>query len=653
MSNSLDVESVEHKPIAGYPTIHWRGKRPFRNRDYYPAQLRECYGPSNDGWRNRIYWGDNLQIMCHLLKEFRGAVQLIYIDPPFDSKADYRRRITLRGRSVASDRSGFEEKQYVDIWTNDEYMQFMYERLLLMRELLSDTGVIYLQADHRKEHHLRMLLDEVFGPENFLNKISWRSQVARGAKVNAFYLPFSTHYIAVYAKHKSPEATVWRPQKKRTILTEAEATQEYMADEKGYFRTSDPGSYSFESLCRLHERGLLYAPYGGVVCIDCGQRRIYASNGGNIAVKYYLEDLGNGRFAVNRAIDNLWEDVPGLGTTPGEDVGYPTQKTEALLRRIILMSSDPGDIVFDPFMGSGTTQAVAMQLGRRFLGADINLGSVQIVTKRLLTAAQELEDEKAVHDLAATSEDQDGALRQSSSAETTRYTGFEVYSVNFYDVFRNPIEAKELILNALNAQPLPAGHVFDATIDGRMAKMMPVNRIATRSDLNELLANLDYRAMQRRYSENPYSVVERITLVCMGHEPDLAACLQQELRPYTVDIEVIDVLREREDIHFKRDSEARISVQDGELHVNAFYPMNLLQKLSIQKDSVTDWRELVDSISIDWNFDGAVFTPTLLDIPEEDGHVAGKYTIPSDAGTIRIKIADLLAEIWEGTVVYA
>ena len=652
MTSSVNLQQFDLSPIVGYPTINWRGKRPFTSATYYPAQLRETYGQNIDAWRNRLYWGDNLQVMSHLLKEFRGGVQLIYLDPPFDSKADYRRRVSLRGQAVVSDRTAFEEKQYTDIWTNDEYLQYIYERLVLLRELLSSTGVIYLHADHRKEHHLRMLMDEVFGPDNFLNKISWRSQVARGAKVNAFYLPFSTHYIVVYAKRKSLETTTWHPQRKRTILSEAEAAQEYMLDEMGYFRTSDPGSYSFESLCQLHERGLLYAPYGGRVDVDSESRRVYASNGGNIAVKYYLESLGNGRYAVNRAIDNLWEDVPGLGTTPGEDVGYPTQKTKALLRRIILMSSNPGDLVLDAFMGSGTTQVTAMELGRKFIGVDINSGSVQTVVKRLLSAIHGLEQdsEKLVrHRLV----DNDKAeIESSADRDLTLYTGFNVYNVNCYDVFPNPAEAKDVILAALETQRLAPGSVFDATRDGRLVKVMPINRIATPADLNELLANLDYKSMQRRYLENPSRVIEKITLVCMGHEPDLAACLKQELHPYNVDVEVLDILRDRSDIQFRRDSEARIKVCNEMLTVEAFYPMNLLQKLSQQKDSVEDWREIVESIMVDRHYDGAVFAPELVDVPDDDALVRGAYEIPRDAGSIRIKITDLLLEIWEGTVAY-
>ena len=324
-------------------------------------------------------------------------------------------------------------------------------------------------------------------------------------------------------------------------------------------------------------------------------------------------------------------------------VNYPTQKPEALLERIIKASSNPGDIVFDCFMGSGTTQAVAMKLGRRFIGSDINLGAVQITTKRLLGIASELEEKTPQTELNLEETDE----------PSTYYTGFEVYNVNHYDVFRNPIQALELLIEALELHPLPQSNLYDGEKDGRMYKIMPVNRIATRVDLNELIAGFDYKAFEERQNEAPNKPVEHLTLVCMGHEPDLADQLQTEVLPYKLDIEVVDILRDRQDLQFKRDSEAKIEIKGNQLVIEQFYPMNLLSKLSLQKEKVEDWRELVESIMIDWNYDGAVFEPAESDIPSKKEQVSGTYEIPKDAGTIRVKITDLLSESLEMEVQYA
>ncbi len=141
-------------------------------------------------------------------------------------------------------------------------------------------------------------------------------------------------------------------------------------------------------------------------------------------------------------------------------------------------------------MGSGTLQEVAMRNGRKFLGADINLGAVQITTKRVLTVASEIEA-------------QSPKLLPEDDQPNTFYTGFEVYNVNNYDIFRNPIQAKDLLIQALEINPLPAGSLFDGEKDGRMFKIMPINRIATRQDLNELITGFDYRAFEKRKAEHP------------------------------------------------------------------------------------------------------------------------------------------------------
>ena len=171
--------------------------------------------------------------------------------------------------------------------------------------------------------------------------------------------------------------------------------------------------------------------------------------------------------------------------------------------------------------------------------------------------------------------------------------------------------------------------------------------VFTKADLKELLANLPYKTYEKRKEENPGQPVERITIVCMGHEPDLKSALQQELVDYKVDIQIVDILRDKADLQLKRDAEAEIVREGGKLVVRAFYPMNLMQKLSLQKEYVEDWRQLVDSIMIDWNYDGVVMQPAVTDVPGKEELVSGVYDIPEDCGTIKVKITDLLSESLE------
>lgn len=582
----MTFEFTPLPPIKGYPELHWTGKRPYRSTVYYPAQLKEAYGEAKDGWLNKIYWGDNLQVMSHLMKDYRGKVNLIYIDPPFDSKADYKKKIKLKGEEVSNDQSAFEEKQYGDIWTNDEYLQFMYERLILCRELLSPCGSLYLHCDYHKSHQIRMLLDEVFGVGAMLNpnghgfraEIIW-DKGFRGTESKNIYQ--RTH-DTIFWYSKTSE-WIWNQQ-----------YEEYKDAKMSRYNQVDENGKRYALIKRVRTDGSVY--YG----------------------KCYFNEAGK------KIEDVIFE--PIMASTDKERTDYPTQKPEALLERIIKASSNPGDIVFDCFMGSGTTQAVAMKLGRRFIGADINLGAVQTTTKRLINVAGEL---------------------KSQIDDGDKYTGFEVYNVNNYDLFRNPVEARDLILQALEVQPFETSNVYDGEKDGRLIKVMPVNRIATKADLQGLLANLPYKSFDKIKAENPSAVALKLTLVCMGHEPDLAAALEKELHAYKVDIDVVDILHDRKDLQFKRDSEADVAIEDGELVIRNFYPLNLMQKLSLDKENVEEWRQLVESVMIDFNYDGAVMQPSCIDIPEKNGMVKGRYKVPKDAGVVRVKITDVLSESLE------
>jgi site-specific DNA-methyltransferase (adenine-specific) len=632
-NEQLTFEFEQRPTIKGFPELRWTGKRPYKSTQYYPAQLRESYGEPVNGWINKIFWGDNLQVMSHLLKKYRGKIQLIYIDPPFDSKADYKKKIQVKGHgTIYTDSSSFEEKQYGDIWNNDEYLQFMYERFILMRELLSENGSIYVHCDWHRVHYLRCIMDEVFGQDNFVNEIIWH-----------------------YADYMQGNATTSLPRKHDNIL----------------FYTKSP-SYFYKRVKVPLEKPV--------------KRNRVVWNGKTKALEVARDENGKIIYDefTDRYLDSVWEeDVLNIGQTSvtrktsSENLGYPTQKPKRILELIIEASSKPGDIVFDCFMGSGTTQAVAMKLGRRFIGADINLGAIQTTTKRLLSVAKELNGEREKSKQVSLSDYQsDDELYAAASAGNTenlnseqlgkvidffkskgmdtselekqvKYTGFEVYNVNNYDFFRNPVEARDLLIQALEIQPFPQGSVWDGELDGRMVKIMPVNRIATKADLKELLANLPYKTYEKRKEDNPNQPVERITIVCMGHEADLAAALEEELADYKIDVQVVDILRDKQDLQLKHDSEAEIACEGDKLVIRAFYPMNLMQKLSLQKEYVEDWRQLVDSIMIDWNYDGVVMQPSVTDVPGKNEMVKGIYDIPEGSGTIKVKITDLLSESLE------
>jgi len=562
MDGQLSFDFEQRKPIKGYPELHWTGKRPYTSTQYYPAQLKESFGEPKNGWMNKIFWGDNLQVMSHMLKEYRGKIDLIYIDPPFDSKATYKKEIKVLGTKTNGDNTVFEEKQYGDIWTNDEYLQFMYERLVLIKELLSEDGSIFLHCDWHRGHQLRCLMDEVFGASNFINEIVW-----------CYYGPGSPGMRQFNRKHDN---IFW-----------------YCKNGKWKFNADDIRVAHDEKTTGNFKQGL--------------------KGSGFIAGDYNLAD---------GKIPEDWWEMAIAGRYPNDGIkriGYPTEKPAKLLERIIKTVTNEGDLVFDCFMGSGVTQAVADQLNRRFIGADINLASIQMVTKRLLNTAQ----------------------------FENRNVNFEVYNVNNYDFFRNPVEAKELIIDALGIQKFDSSTVYDGELDGWMVKIMPTNRIATKADLEELKANLPYRTFEKRKEENPNGVVEKIRIICMGHEADLKASLEQELSSYKLEIEILDILRDKKDLQFKREADANVVKDGNNVVVKEFYPVNLLQKLSMQKEAVENWRQLVESIYIDWNYDGETMRPAVCDVPGKDELVSGIYEIPASATRIKIKITDLLSESLE------
>jgi len=347
-----------------------------------------------EGWKNKLIWGDNKLIMSSLMEKFAGKINLIYIDPPFATGADFKFKIQVgdEDEEIIKEHSVIEEKAYRDTWGRglDSYLQMMYERLVLMKELLAENGSIYVHLDWHVGHYVKVMMDEIFGYENFKNEITWRRQIPRGMKAHAGFYPFSADYILIYIKSQS---AIWNQPVKINKLTLSEAEKKYMKDEKGFFRTSDPGTYSFESLLKLYEGGRLYAPYGGKIIIDEKNKTIKSTKG-NLAVKYYRRQEGN--FVIEEIpVDNIWDDIPGLGIVSSEWIGFYTQKPEALLKRIILASSNPGDIVADFFCGSGTTLAVAEKLGRRWIGCDLSRYAIHVTRKRLLEIenSKDLENE--------------------------------------------------------------------------------------------------------------------------------------------------------------------------------------------------------------------------------------------------------------------
>lgn len=291
---------------------------------------------NSDGWMNRLIYGDNLLAMQALLAgdaqtglpSLRGKVDLIYIDPPFDSKADYRTKISLPGTDIQQKPTVIEQFAYADTWEEGtvSYLKMIYPRLVLMREMLSDRGSIYVHIDWHVGAYVKLLLDEVFGKDNYRNEIAWCYTAASNTGKD-----FPKKHDTIYRYRKSEE-------------------------------------YIFN-------KDVIRIPYAEG-SLDRANRNVIAREGMNFNAIVLNE---NGKVP-----EDWWIDVQRAARYPGEVVGYATQKPEKLLERIIKASSNEGDLVCDFFGGSGTTAAVAERLGRRWITCDIGKPASLVMRKRFI-----------------------------------------------------------------------------------------------------------------------------------------------------------------------------------------------------------------------------------------------------------------------------
>ena len=356
--------------------LYWPGKQTEVERIILPFQIVETVdeskadrdeltlfrqrGESAPGWRNKLIWGDNKYIMASLLPEFAGKINLIYIDPPFATGADFSVKMKLGDLRWTKEALVIEEKAYRDTWGRglDSYLQMMYDRLVLMWELLAEDGSIYVHCDWRMEAYIRNVLEEVFGRDRFMNTLVWlRDSAAKGAKKTSKQWSREGDSIIVFRKSdKATYNTVYKDELSDTQL------REYMYEDPDgrKFKKVTLGDYSEKSIQTFREQNLIYKTKSG---------REYK--------KYYLDEA---KFAIG----SIWTDIVNLSKGQHEQLGYPTQKPEALLERIIKASSNEGDLVADFFCGSGTTGAVAEKLGRRWIMTDLSKFAIHTTRKRLL-----------------------------------------------------------------------------------------------------------------------------------------------------------------------------------------------------------------------------------------------------------------------------
>jgi len=456
--------------------------------------LFDTRGRQMKGWTNKLIWGDNKLILSSLKNgplrdeiEKQGGLKLIYIDPPFDVGADFSMDIEVGdgGDTFTKRPNILEEIAYRDTWGKgaDSFIAMIYERLILMRDLLAEDGSIYVHCDFRVNAYVRLVMNEVFGPDAFRNEITWvRSTNPKGSQHTTNKFSVFTDTILYTAKTDRAPLNMAEV---RDPLTEEELAEKYSyKDERGRFYDGP-----IVSSASMGVRPTLVYEYKGYTppasgwrltlenlkALDAAGNLGWTSNGKPFRKLRPEDDQG-------KVVGNFWADISLLNSQSEERIGYPTQKPERLLERIVKASTNPGDLVADFFVGSGTTAAVAEKLGRKWIATDLGKFAIHTTRKRMIGVQRQLK------------------------ADGKDYRAFELLNLGRYErqhyVGVNPnlreeeklkqLEAKEaafleLILRAYRAEKVTGHPAFHGKRAGRLVAVGPVNMPVTRLFVEEII----------------------------------------------------------------------------------------------------------------------------------------------------------------------
>ena len=632
-------QTVQIAEAKGRPMLHWVGKRALDHVTAFPAQLVERFDPLGEqtsevfrdlgglgGSSNLLFHGDNKDVLAWLLAHgYRGKVNLIYIDPPFDSGADYVRRVQLRGvRTLGFEGEAHslgEQIQYTDIWANDMYLQFMYERLMLLKELLAVQGYIVVHINTARVHYVKAIMDEVFGEANFRNEIlvkRIRKSYTEPSGITS--LNEGCDYLLLYSK--SPESRLKPPLK-------------YDPKEERWHGFDAPNirpNLTYELFGKMPPPGRCWmrSPEEADKMIEQDDLRPNPSTGWpeyRIPASEYI------------VRDTLWNDI----TASAFSTGYPTEKKEQMLEIILQMASNPADVILDCFIGSGTAAAVAQKLGRRWIAADINKGAIQTTSKRLQTNIRE---QIKTSEVSGTSEVSPAAL------------SFSVYRVNDYDMQIQHNEAVNLAVELIGIERIKTDIFFDGTLGRRLVKIVP---------FNHPLTPLDLQLLQDEFKARPDEERD-VVVVCLGQEMAVDAWLEEYNKRRPVNkIEVIELRTDQKYgkffVHQPAQAQVRVERQTSKVsetsevsevlvvEIEDFISPTIVERLEMDtplfEAQIPDWRAMVDVVLVDTAYDGEVFNITLSDVPEKKNDlVSGHYELvaPDGPTTVAVKIIDMLGE---------
>ncbi len=519
--------------------------------------LFDLRGRQKSGWTNKLIWGDNKLILSSLKNgamreeiEKNGGIKLIYIDPPFDVGADFSMDIEIGEDTFTKRPNVLEELAYRDTWGKgaDSFIAMIYERLILMRDLLADDGSIYVHCDWRVNSYMRLLLDEIFGNVNYKNSVVWQKIRVVKAQSNSFG---NVHdYIYLYSKRKNLFNQVTKEQDedyaKKFDKVEKTTGRKYQLVslvQQGRGPARKFGDKILEPSAGMH---WIWSQERIDEAIENGL--IEFTSTGNPRKKQYLDE------SEQKIVDDLWTDIFPVNSQALESVNYPTQKPEALLERIINASSNENDIVADFFCGSGTTLAVAEKLNRKWIGSDLGKFAIHTTRKRMIGVQRELKKEgkdfRAFEILNLGKYERAHYIGYYSVIASERSSASEAIpneaeiastpagSRNDRDEMKRKIlEQKEqdfiaLILKAYRAEAVENFKTFHGKKAGRMVAVGPVNLPVTRLFVEEII--LECREKR----------VSRVDILAFEFEMGLFPNVQEEAKSKGIDLALKYIPRE-------------------------------------------------------------------------------------------------------------
>lgn len=439
------------------------------------------------GWTNKLIWGDNKFVLSSLKSgplrdeiEANGGIKLIYIDPPFDVGADFTMDVEIGEETLSREANVLEEIAYRDTWGKgtDSFLAMIYERISLIKDLLTPDGMFFLHCDWRVNSSVRLILDEVFGKENFLSEITW--QKIRTTKAQSKSFGNVTDRILIYSKSKN-----------------FQFNQQYKPHDEKYIKshfTKDATSGRYFQLVSMIQMGQGPARIFGDKLIEPpkGRHWIWSQDRINEGMKngtIQINSKGTPRKVIyldeleGDIVDDLWNDIFPINSQASESVGYPTQKPEKLLERIIKSSTKEGDMVADFFCGSGTTAAVAEKLGRKWITSDLGKFSIHTARKRLISIQRELKSQ--VKDFRAFE-----ILNLGKYERQFFVSGLdELDEKTNSQIERNKeLAFNNLILNAYKAEPVSGFRTFRGKKQNRIVAIGPVNLPVSRLFAEQVVA---------------------------------------------------------------------------------------------------------------------------------------------------------------------